>query len=302
MERYRSFSRVLTEQFGGPVRKISLDAGFSCPHRKGSEGGCTYCDAWGSGTGASRQGRSISDQIAAAISREAAARKPAGAFLAYFQAHTNTFAPVPTLRSRFEEALTDPRVVGLSIGTRPDCLPEPVLDLLDELNRRTCLWVELGLQSAHDETLRRVNRGHTVAQFADAVERCHARGIRVCAHVIFGLPGETREMMHDTARFLASLGIDGVKFHSLYLVPGTQMEREYRSVPFPLLSQQEYAEIVADALERLPPETVIQRLTGDPPRTIPAEPPWTRDKVGTLALIRRELARRDSFQGALYRG
>ncbi|HPU86336.1 MAG TPA: TIGR01212 family radical SAM protein, partial [Candidatus Latescibacteria bacterium] len=138
-------------------------------------------------------------------------------------------------------------------------------------------------------------------QFADAVERCHARGIRVCAHVIFGLPGETREMMRDTARFLASLAIDGVKFHSLYLVPGTQMEMEYRSVPFPLLSQQEYAEIVADALERLPPETVIQRLTGDPPRTIPPEPPWTRDKTGTLALIRGELARRDSFQGALCR-
>ncbi len=302
MERYRSFSRVLKEHFGYPVRKISLDAGFSCPHRKGGEGGCTYCDAWGSGTGAFRQGRSILDQIASAISSGATVQKTAGAFLAYFQAHTNTFAPVPTLRNRFEEALTDPRVVGLSIGTRPDCLPEPVLDLLDELNRRTYLWVELGLQSAHDETLRGINRGHTVAQFADAVARCHTRGIRVCAHVIFGLPGETREMMRDTARFLASLPIDGVKFHSLYLVPGTQMEREFRSVPFPLLSQREYVEIVADALERLPPQTVVQRLTGDPPRTIPPEPPWTRDKVGTLALIRGELVRRDSCQGALYRG
>ena len=300
---YFTFGNYLKQRFGGRVQKISIDAGFTCPNIDGTKGvgGCTYCNNEGFSYNSRVALRPVREQIEAGIAFSKK-RFKANQFLAYFQAHTNTFAPIPTLRSRFEEALTDPRVVGLSIGTRPDCLPEPVLDLLDELNRRTCLWVELGLQSAHDETLQRVNRGHTVAQFADAVERCHARGIRVCAHVIFGLPGETREMMRDTARFLASLGIDGVKFHSLYLVPGTQMEREYRSVPFPLLSQQEYAEIVADALERLPPEAVIQRLTGDPPRTIPAEPPWTRDKVGTLALIRRELARRDSFQGALYRG
>jgi hypothetical protein len=301
MKRYRSFSDVLREQFGEPVRKISLDAGFGCPHRQGGTGGCTYCDAHGSGTGAAGEGRSITEQIADAIALAETAKKPTRKFIAYFQAHTNTFAPVETLRSLYEEALADPRIVGLSIGTRPDCLPEPVLGLIEELSQRTYLWLEIGLQSANDETLRRIHRGHTVTNFVEAVRRCHARGIRVCAHIIFGLPGETREMMLDTVRFLAPLCVEGVKFHSLYLIPGTRLAEEYQHDSFPLLSQEGYAQIVAEALELLPPDTIIQRLTGDPPPDIPAYPAWTRDKNGTLQKISAVLEKRDGCQGTLYR-
>ena len=294
---YRSFSRYLTETFGGNVYKITLDAGMTCPNRDGTvaTGGCTYCDAEGSGPGKERSTLSVAEQIRAAQSR-----RSGGMYFAYFQAFTNTHAPVDCLRSLYEEALAQPGIVGLDIATRPDCVGDDVLDLLSGLHARTHLWLELGLQSASDETLRRINRGHSVADFTDAVTRARARGLRVCAHVIFGLPGETRQMMLDTARLVAKLEVEGVKLHSLYLVPGTAMEREVRESKAPMLTRAEYAAAVADALEVLPATTVIQRLTGDPPPGVTPDPPWTGDKHATIDAIVAELKRRGSRQGSRY--
>ena len=302
MQRYRSFSRYLKETFGERVQRIVLDGGFTCPNRDGSKawGGCTYCDAHGSGPGPEARALPIREQVARSIARASKAHRPAQKFLAYFQAYTNTYAPLERLRSLYAEALEHPDVVGLCISTRPDCVPEPVLDLLEEFAGRTHLWLEMGLQSASDETLRRIRRAHTVDEFTDAVLRAHRRGLRVSSHVIFGLPGETREMMMRTVDLLAALRLEGVKFHSLYLVPGTRMADEVREGEIPMLTQDEYASLVADALERLPPETVIHRLTGDPPPGIPADPPWTRDKETTLRKIVAELERRGTMQGSRY--
>ena len=296
---YRSFSRYLKEQFGGSVYKITIDAGFTCPNRDGTvaTGGCTYCDAEGSGPGTDRQVLSVTEQIQSAQER----RSGTGMYLAYFQAFTNTNAPVECLRELYEEALAQRGVVGLDIATRPDCVGDDVLDLLAELHERTHLWLELGLQSASDETLKRVNRGHTVAQFVDAVQRAHERKLNVCAHVIFGLPGETRDMMRDTARLVADLSVEGVKFHSLYLVPGTDMEKTVHENGSSLLSREQYAAAVADALELIPPNTVIQRLTGDPPPGIVPDPPWTGNKHATIEAVAAELKRRGHRQGSKYR-
>ena len=299
MERYRTFSRYLKDLFGERVHKVTLDAGFTCPNRDGSKarGGCTYCDAEGSGPGAGRRVVPVREQIAEAVDHASKGKNPPRKFLAYFQAYTNTYAPIEKLRSLYDEALDHPDVVGLDISTRPDCVPESVLDLLTGYHERTHLWLELGLQSATDETLRRVNRQHTVDDFVDAVERAHQRGLRVCTHAIFGLPGETREMMIWTADLVAALRVEGVKFHSLYLVPGTKMAEEVHERNIPLLSQDEYVTVVCDALERLPPETVIQRLTGDPPPGIPPDPVWTGDKNTTIRKINKELERRGTRQG-----
>lgn len=302
MERYRPFSRYLNDLFGQRVGKITLDAGFTCPTRDGTKarGGCTYCDAYGSGPGADRRVLPVRQQVAQSIARASRTKDAPKAFLAYFQAYTNTYAPVERLRSAYDEALDHPQVVGLDVSTRPDCVPEPVLDLLEEYHSRTHLWLELGLQSASDETLGRINRQHTVHDFVDAVEGAHRHSLRLCAHVIFGLPGETPEMMMETADLLAAMAVEGVKFHSLYLVPGTKMAQEVRERGIRLLAQDDYVVVVCDALERLPPETVIHRLTGDPPPGIPPDPPWAGEKQATIRKINDELERRGTRQGSRY--
>ncbi|MEW5736981.1 MAG: TIGR01212 family radical SAM protein [Thermodesulfobacteriota bacterium] len=303
-ELYRGFSGYLSQTFGCRVHKITVDAGLGCPNRDGTiaRGGCLYCNARGSGTGAAREGLSVSRQIERSrlfLSRRYGARK----FLAYFQSFTNTHAPVALLRSLWEEALSCEGVAGLSVGTRPDCVPEPVLALMEELARKTHFWAEYGLQSACNETLARINRGHDAACFADAVARTRGRGIRICGHVILGLPGETREHMMKTADFIAGLGLDGVKLHLLYVVKGTGMEALYRQGEYRPLDREEYVSLVADFLERLPPATVIQRLTGDPHPEELVAPSWALGgKARTLALIREELSRRGSFQGRHFRG
>jgi len=296
-ERYRSFSRYLGDAFGERVHKIALDAGFSCPNLDGAKGrgGCTYCDANGSGPGPRMRGLSVRQQIVRSIEVAERRRPPVRKFLAYFQARTNTYAPAPRLRVLYDEALDHPQVVGLDVSTRPDCVPDDVLDLLAEYAASTHLWLELGLQSASDDTLRRINRGHGTADFADAVRRAHERGLRVAAHVIFGFPWETREMMMATIDLVASLGVEGVKLHSLYLVPGTPLHADAHCVG---ISQDEYAALAADALERLPPETVVLRLTGDPPPGIAPDPPWTGDKQATIGKIVAELQRRGTRQGS----
>ena len=299
---YYDLNTFLRRHFGVRVQKITVDAGFTCPNRDGTlgAGGCIYCNAQGSGTGAYGRGVSIRDQLEAgrtALSR----RYKAKAFIAYFQAFSNTYAPVEILRERYDEALAVPGVVGLAIGTRPDCVNEGVLDLLTEYARRTMVWIEYGLQSAHDRTLAAIARGHDFNAFCRAVAATRNRGILICTHVILGLPGETAADMRATARAVAGLGIEGIKLHLLYVVKGTDMERIYRRGEYRCLSQSEYVERVCDVLERLPPQMVIQRLTGDPHPQDLVAPDWSLHKRETLDLIHAALTRRRTFQGRLYR-
>lgn len=292
---YYDLNAFLRERFGCRVQKISVDAGLSCPNRDGtlSTGGCIYCNARGSGTGAHLRGMGIAEQLEkgkAFLSKRYKARK----FLAYFQSYSNTYAPVETLERLYTEALGVPDVVGLSIGTRPDCVDESKLALLESLARDHLIWIEYGLQSARDETLARINRGHDFQCFERAVAATRGRGIHICAHVILGLPGETRNHMRRTADALAALKIDGVKLHLLYVVKGTPLETLYRDGDYQPLEQAEYVDLVCDFLERLPPETVIQRLTGDPHEEELVAPFWALDKQATVNMIHERLLARSS--------
>jgi hypothetical protein len=301
-KRYRPFSRYLREIFGCRVQKIPLDAGFTCPNRDGRVGfgGCIYCGPRGSGTGAYENAVPLGEQIRAGI--ESGKRRFGKCkFIAYFQAFTNTYAPPERLKSLYDEALRHQEVVGLSIGTRPDCAPNEVLELLEEYARRCHFWVEYGLQSAHDYTLELINRGHDIGQFVDAVERTKGRGINICAHIILGLPGETKEEMMATADLVASLELEGIKIHSLYVLKGTKLAEIYQRGEFRLLELEEYVSLVCDFLERLPPDMVIQRLTGEAPRDLLVAPRWSREKMAVLGKIDTELEQRGSYQGIEWR-
>jgi radical SAM protein (TIGR01212 family) len=227
-------------------------------------------------------------------------RYKAKKFIAYFQSFSNTYAPLQKLKHLYGEALAVDDIVGLSIGTRPDCVDDPVLDLLQKYARNYLVWIEYGLQSARDATLAFINRGHDVQCFLDAVEKTKNRGIKICAHVILGLPHETRRDMLHTAETIAGLGLDGVKLHLLYVVKGTRLETLYQRGEFKCLEQQEYVDLVCDFLERIPFEIVVQRLTGDPHRPELAAPAWSLEKLETLELIRRTLEERDSWQGKYF--
>lgn len=298
--RYNDFNSVLRQQFGGRVQKITVDAGFSCPNRDGtlSNGGCIYCNPRGSGTGAHAKGISITEQLERGKT-VLAKRYKAKLFLAYFQSFTNTYAPLETLEQLYSQALAVDGVVGLSIGTRPDCVDPPVLDMLERYTANHLVWVEYGLQSAHDKTLAAINRGHDFASFENAVSRTQNRGIQICAHVILGLPGENRQDMLATADILADMGIDGIKLHLLYVIAGTPLERLYHHNRYRCLEQTEYVETVCDFLERLPGTTVVQRLTSDPHPGELIAPDWSLKKNETLALIRETLVQRDTWQGRL---
>jgi len=300
-KRYHDLNRFLRERFGCRIQKITVDAGFTCPNRDGTLGyrGCIYCNARGSGTGAFARGLSIREQIEAG--KVALARRyKAKGFIAYFQAFTNTYAPIDVLRRRYEEALAVPGVVGLAIGTRPDCVDAAVLDLLQSYARDYMVWIEYGLQSIHDATLAAIRRGHDCAAFCRAVEATRGRGILTCAHIILGLPGETDGQMRQTARAVAALGLDGIKIHLLYVVRGTELDRLYRRGGYRCLGQSEYADRVCDVLERLPPRMVIQRLTGDPHPDELVAPDWALQKRATLDLIHARLEQRETWQGRLY--
>lgn len=295
---YRDFNSYLREQFGCRVQKISLDAGLTCPNRDGTlgTGGCAYCNASGSGTGAARHRVPIRAQIEQAKSY-LSRRYKAKAFLAYFQSFTNTYAPLPVLRALYEEALSDPDVVGLSIGTRPDCVPDETLDLLESLSSRRPVWLEYGLQSAHDATLARIRRGHTVEAFEDAVSRTRRRSLPICAHVILGLPGEDRRDMLATARYLSGMDIQAVKIHLLYVVRETLLHAWLEEGSHACLTQREYVETVAEFLAILPPSVVIQRLTGDPHRGELVAPLWALDKHHTLNRIHQYMQDHHLHQG-----
>jgi len=298
--RYRELSGFLRQRFGFRVRKIPLDAGLGCPNRDGKKGsqGCSYCDALGSGTGAWARGMGIKQQIQAYLSGPR--RGKAGGYLAYFQSFSNTYAPMERLRALYEEAMGFPEVVGLCIGTRPDCLDEPVLDLLSEINLRSMVLLELGLQSAHDETLRKIRRGHDFSSFQDAVERASAKGLLVCTHLILGLPGETMEHIRATARKISQLPIHGLKLHGLYVVKGTHMESLYREGLYTPWSLEQYADGVCDVLELIPEDWVIHRLCSDPDPGSLIAPEWMLQKQATLERIRLRMLERDTWQGRLF--
>jgi len=297
-QRYYDFNTYLRSIFGCRVQKITIDAGLSCPNRDGtiSTGGCIYCNVRGSGTGAHAKGLSIIDQIDQA-KKALFKRYKAKKFIVYFQSFTNTYGPVDQLKRLYEQALDAEDVVGLSIGTRPDCIDEPILNLLQGYVENYLVWIEYGLQSANDSTLALINRGHDFKCFRDAVETTKNRGIKICAHVILGLPNEEKNHMLDTARAVADSEIDGIKLHLLYVVKGTKLNQLYRTKKYKCLEQNEYVDIVCDFLERIPSHMVIQRLTGDPHPQELVAPTWSLKKAETIALIRKTLENRDSWQG-----
>jgi hypothetical protein len=295
--RYRNLKTALREHFGCRVQKITLDAGMTCPNRDGSlgVGGCIYCNVRGSGTGLS-QHFSIIEQLERGKKR-LARRYKAKKFIAYFQSFSNTYGSPQDLQALYQEALGVEDVVGLAIGTRPDCVPDSVLDMLSELNQRTYLWVEYGLQSIHDRTLGLINRGHDVAAFVDAVERSRRRNLDICVHVILGLPGENKTDMLATAKALGKLDIQGVKIHLLYVVEGTALAELYLGGNYRCLSREEYVDTVCEFLTLLPPQVVIHRLTGDPHPEELLAPTWALDKQANLQAIRDTLHSRDLWQG-----
>jgi len=302
-KRYNLFSEHLKECFGGRIHKISVDAGFSCPNRGGTRSlpGCLFCDPGGSGAVGIDRAVSVAQQIEGG--KEVMTRKyKAKRFLAYFQPFSNTWAPSEALRTLYEEALGVEGVVGLSIGTRPDCLPLDVLDLLAEFHRRTYFWLELGLQSSHDKTLSFLRRGHDYAAFLRAYKGAKERGLRVCVHVILGLPGEDREAMLATADEMARLKVDGIKIHLLHVLKGTPLGDLYEEGKIPILTRDAYVPLVVDFLERLHPDTLIHRLTGDGPRDLLLAPLWSLKKWEVLNAIDDEMDNRDSYQGSRYRG
>ncbi len=295
-KRYTDLRTFLQGWFGCRVHKITLDAHFSCPNHDGSKavGGCIFCHR---GSGHSTIGTlSIQEQLERG-KRYLRKRQKAEKFLAYFQRYTNTYASIETLKQLYAEALEVDDIVGLVVGTRPDCVPDPVLDLLQETARRTYVAIEYGLQSIHDRTLARVNRAHGSAEFLDAVRRTTGRGIHTCVHVMLGLPEETRADMLETAKAIADLPLDGIKIHLTYVLKHTVLGDMYIRGEYRPMEMTEYIETVCDFLELLPPSMVIHRLTGDPPRDLLLAPQWTLHKWDVLNAIERELSRRESFQG-----
>jgi hypothetical protein len=294
--RYNNFATHLRQTFGCRVHKVSIDAGFTCPNRDGSVavGGCIYCNNSSFSPGNKRL--SVTEQLEQGkpfLRRRYGATK----FIAYFQAYTNTYRDIEHLKCLYDEALACEDIVGLSIGTRPDCVADDVLDLLADYASRTYLWLELGLESGHDQTLALLNRGHTVDAFDDAVSRAQLRNLRLCAHIILGLPGETIDDMRETIQHLADLRLDAVKLHHLHVVRHTVLEKMYQRGEVSLLSLDDYTALVVACLEYLPPEMIIMRLIGDAPRAMLVAPTWSQDKQAALQCIERELQRRDTCQG-----
>ncbi len=299
--RYFDLNTWYRQRYGCRVHKISLDAGLDCPNRDGTlaRTGCIYCNPRGSGTGANAKGHSITRQIAEA-KVYLTKRYKTNKFIAYFQSFTNTYAPVDELARIYDEAVRDPDIIGLSIGTRPDCVDDEVLDLLTTYARKRLVWLEYGLQSIHDDTLARIQRGHDFDSFSNAVERTQGRNIFICAHVILGLPGETPRHMHQTASRLASMRIDGVKLHLLYVVRGTELETMLKQGTYTCLTQATYVSLVCDVIERLSAEMVIHRLTGDPHKKELVAPRWALEKSRTIEMINETLIQRNTRQGSRF--
>ena len=300
-KRYHSLNYFLRNKFGEKIYKISLDGGFTCPNRDGkvAKGGCTFCSARGSGDFAGSRILSITEQFA--DRKEMMEKKwKDGKYIAYFQAYTNTYAPVEELRKKYEEALAQKNVIALSIATRPDCLDDDILDYLEELNKKTYLWVELGLQTINDKTARNFNRGYDFETFDSSLKKLQERGIEVVVHTIFGLPGETKEDMLKTVDYVAHSGAQGVKFHLLHLMQGTKMVEQYESGELQLLSKEDYIDLICKGIAMIPEEMVVHRLTGDAPRQSLIGPMWSLKKWEVLNAIDDRLKERNTYQGRLY--
>lgn len=300
-ERYRSFSKYLKNLFGVPVYKITLDAGFTCPNRDGTlaVGGCTYCDLGGSGPGKERAKLGIRQQLEEAkgfMKKRFGAQK----FIAYFQAYTGTYTAPEELRKLLDEALAVEDIIGLDVATRPDCLPPEIIKLLQEYQDKTHFWLELGLQTTHDESLRKVNRGHDTASFIEAAKLMKGLGFRVCAHMIFGLPGDDWEhMVGKASKLLTELDVDAVKLHHLHILRGAPMENQWRKGMIPVLELEEYSKLVVDFLERVPESMIVQRLAGSSTRDKLLAPLWTLEKARIIQTIEKEFEARQTYQGRL---
>ncbi|MCM1530210.1 MAG: TIGR01212 family radical SAM protein [Alistipes sp.] len=300
-KRYHTLNYHYKTVYGEKLHKAVIDCGFTCPNIDGiaGTGGCIFCDG-GSGY-FTQNGISVSEQLELEW-RRISKRSGDVPIIAYFQANTNTYAPVERLRKIYEEALAFPHVKGLSIGTRADCLPKDVLDLLTELNQKTLLTVELGMQSVHEETINSINRGYSHEEFKNGYFKLKKRGIRLCLHIINGLPGETPEMMIESARQAGRLRPDGVKLQMLHVIQGTRLAEMFGNGKFTLMSREQYIDIIVRQLETLPPETVIERITGDGDKLKLIAPMWSADKIAVLGGIDKALAERDTFQGRLFTG
>ncbi|MBI5779719.1 MAG: TIGR01212 family radical SAM protein [Planctomycetes bacterium] len=300
---FYSFKNYLKDRFPGlKVYKIALDAGFTCPHRSSDTrtGGCIYCENRSFSPYARLPIRPpISEQIAKAMDfyRQ---RHKADKFIIYFQAYTNTLGPVDKLKALYDEALAHPDIVGLSIGTRPDCVPDKTLDLITGYTKKYDVWLEYGLQSAHDKTLEFINRGHKYADFEDAVKRTKGRNISIAAHLILGLPNETRDDMLQSVQKVIDFGVDGIKLHHLYVAQNTQLAKMHKEAPIKLLTLEEYIPLVCDTIERLPPKMVLMRLTGELSGELLIAPKWGVSKSAIIRMIEEELTKRGSYQGKKY--
>jgi hypothetical protein len=302
--RYYQYNFFLRQKFGERVQKVSLDAKFTCPNVDGTvaRGGCTFCDNRSFSPSRREPKSSIADQLQTGIAK-LKRRYDVNQFIAYFQPATNTYAPVERLRTLYASAFTDPRVVGMAVGTRPDCVPDDVLDLLLEFARRTFVSVEFGLQTIHDRALDWMNRGHHYDAFLDAIARCREafarRGARfeICAHLILGLPGESHADMLATAKEVARLRLDAVKIHNLYVVQNTALADQYQAGTVRLLEREEYISSVVDVLEILPPDCLVERISGEAPPQYFLAPAWALDKPAIRMALEREFLRRDSYQG-----
>ena len=296
---YRSFHSAMAERFGCKVYKLSLDGGFGCPNRDGTIGtrGCSFCSHLGSGDFAAPADPDIRSQLEAAKAR-VAHKNPGGKYIAYFQSYTNTYAPPEVLRQRFSAAIEPEDIVALDVATRPDCLGQEVLAVLAELAQKKPLWVELGLQTIHPETAKEIRRGYELPVFDQAVRNLHAIGAEVIVHQILGLPGETPEMMLQTARYIAKSGADGVKFHLLHILDDADLYEDYLAGRAQVLEKDEYFSILSQCLQAMPPHMVIHRLTGDGAKRHLVAPLWSADKKRVLNDMNRYFAENRVLQGS----
>ena len=295
---YCSLDYMLRERFGEKVYKVTLNGGMSCPNRDGTLGtrGCIFCSEGGSGDFAADVSLSVTEQIESQIAL-LSAKRPIQKYIAYFQAYTNTYAPVEYLRKIFKEAMSHPGIVALSVGTRPDCLGEEVLDLLEELNRIKPVWIELGLQTIHEKTAQYIRRGYRLSCFDQAVENLRKRNIEVIVHTILGLPGESREEILETMRYLNKKDIQGIKLQLLHVLKGTDLAYDYLAGRFQVYEREEYLDLLIECLENLDPEIVIHRITGDGPKDLLIAPLWASRKREVLNLLHHQMKEQNSYQG-----
>lgn len=293
-KRYHTLNYFLKNKFNSKVFKIALNANFSCPNFKNGTG-CIFCSH---GSGNSYEKLSLKEQYDL-VKIPLDKKWPNSKYIAYFQANSNTYAPVSILKEKYEEALKLPNIIGLDIATRSDCLTDEILDYLSELNKRTFLMIEIGLQSMHNKTLEFINRGHNLQNFENAIKKLKERNIFTVVHIINGLPYETKEMMIETVKYLNNLNIDGLKIHMLYITKNTKLAEIYQKEPFHILSKEEYIDIVCKQLEYLNPKITIMRITGDPIKEELIKPTWLLKKFCVLNDIDKEMKKRDIYQGNL---